>query len=297
MFNLAGNVGHHQHNRPEDVTVVQGHLNQFNFLGRHPRLRVDGYCGIATISAIRTFQKVVVGMRHPDGIVAVQGPTWSLLSGKRAIQALNRSERSIALPVGSPSRLSDDDFQAAANRMGHDISPLLIKAFAEVESGGKSGFGPDLRPIIAYEGHIFRRLSKHRFDKTHPLLSYPYKKKAGPEWKANNHDQATAWETLKTATVLDHDAALQACSWGMFQVMGFNFKSCGYGTVDEFVAAMKAGEKGQLDAFVGYCIKKAGMIPAMAAKNFAFMATLYNGDDFGDYDQRIKRAYHKLGGS
>ncbi len=197
--------------------------------------------------------------------------------------------------------LKASDFEAAARLLDDNIDPRLIQAFAEVESGGKSGFGPDGLPVIAFEGHIFRKLTKtksgeHPFDKDYPRLSHPYKQKAGPEWKANNKDQKTAWDTLKAAIALNENAALQSCSWGMFQVMGFNFGACGYVNVNDFVVAMKGGEQGQLNAFVGYCKSRSGMVAALRAKQFASMATLYNGSDYGDYDKRIERAYKKHGG-
>ncbi len=192
--------------------------------------------------------------------------------------------------------LSPADFEAAAKSLGDGIDARLIQAFAEVESGGKSGFGPAGLPVIAFEGHFFRKFTGRKYDTDYPLLSYPYKQKAGPEWKKNNKNQTTAWETLNAAIALDEAAALKSCSWGMFQVMGSNYSMCEYATVNAFVAAMKAGERGQLGAFVGYCKKKKGMIPALRAKNFATMAQLYNGNDYGDYDKRIEKAYKKRGG-
>lgn len=195
------------------------------------------------------------------------------------------------------STLTAQDFEEAAKLLGPDVSIALVHAFADVESGGRSGMGPAGLPVIAYEGHVFRKLTNKAYDEDHPLLSSKYVKKAGPEWQQNNKDQATAWATLEAAIALDRDAALQACSWGMFQVMGFNFKSCGYATAEGFVAAMKAGEKGQLMAFVGYCKKRPGMVQAMLDKDYAGMASRYNGNDYGDYDKRIEKAYRKHGGT
>lgn len=200
------------------------------------------------------------------------------------------------------AKLTSADFEKAAKALGDGVSVAIIHAFAEVESGGKSGFGANGLPIIAYEGHVFRKLTRRKdksypYDDTHPMLSYKYKQKAGPEWQENNKDQTTAWKTLTDAMALDHNAALQSCSWGMFQVMGFNYADCGYASVDDFVTAMKAGESGQLDAFVGYCKKKAGMVEALKTKDFVQMATLYNGEDYGDYDKRISKAYKKYGGA
>jgi hypothetical protein len=199
--------------------------------------------------------------------------------------------------LAPPGGLTDKDFIEEAAALDPRIQAALLHAFADVESGGRSGFGPSGRPVIAYEGHVFARLTNHKYDARYPLLSYKYVQKAGPEWQTNNKDQATAWTTLNEAAALDRAAALQACSWGMFQVMGFNYKTCGYNNVDGFVADMQRSARGQLNAFVGFCKATPDMVAAMVAKNFRTMATLYNGSDYGDYDQRIERAYKNHGGT
>jgi hypothetical protein len=201
-----------------------------------------------------------------------------------------------AVFVKRAGSLTSADFQMAADHLGTGIDARLLHAFADVESGGRSGLGPTGLPVIAFEGHIFRKLTKKTFDKEHPLLSYPYVSKAGPEWKKNNADQKTAWKTLNTAIELDKTAAQQSCSWGMFQVMGFNYAACGYATVAEFVVAM-SGERGQLNAFVSYCKNKSGMVAAMRNKDYAMLAERYNGEDYGDYDRRIEKAYKRHGGT
>ncbi len=240
----------------------------------------------------------ILGALRIDAGTMCRAPSPSPGSaGRRHLKLKATSAVAAPKSKGSMGKLTAADFEAAAKSLGQDIEPALIRAFAEVESGGKSGFGPDGLPVIAFEGHTFRKLTGRKFDKDHPLLSYKYVSKAGPEWQQNNKDQKAAWATLKAAMALDADAAQQSCSWGMFQVMGFNYQMCGYANVNDFVAAMKAGEKGQLDAFIGYCKKKAGMIAALREKKFARMAALYNGDDYGNYDTRIEKAYKKHGGS
>ncbi len=192
--------------------------------------------------------------------------------------------------------LSDSDFQNAATQLGGGISVNIIKAFATVESGGRSGFGPAKLPVIAFEGHLFRKYTKHIYDQAHPLLSYRYKKKAGPQWQVNNKDQIKAWETMATAFALDQEAALMSASWGMFQIMGFNYESCGYKTVFEFVAALKVNAGNQLKAFLGFCSKSPALMKAMKAKDFTSMAFNYNGEDYGNYDVLMRKAYEKLEG-
>jgi hypothetical protein len=60
---------------------------------------------------------------------------------------------------------------------------------------------------------------------------------------------------------------------------------------------MKAGEKGQLEAFVGFCNQNHALRSALLSKNFAQCAANYNGQDYGDYDRRISKAYTKYSGT
>ena len=194
----------------------------------------------------------------------------ALLSLVRDAELPKQAEpKKIAAPSGGVGKLTEANFKAAAEALKPGVQLAMIRAFAEVESGGKSGFGSSGLPIIAYEGHIFKKYTNGRYDKSHPLLSHPYTKKAGPEWQANNKTQATAWKTLSVAMDLNHEAGADgAGSWGMFQVMGFNYETCGFANVDEFVAKMKAGEHGQLEAFVDFCLKTSGLRKALADRNF-----------------------------
>ncbi|MFC6297211.1 DUF3380 domain-containing protein [Pseudomonas sp. CCM 7893] len=228
----------------------------------------------------------------------IQATVNHYLDRMRAVIEAERRNRQMVLQATCDGgmTLTDKDFQSAATQLGNGISVNIIKAFATVESGGRSGFGPAKLPVIAFEGHLFRKYTKHKYDQTHPLLSYPYLKKAGPQWQANNKDQTKAWETMATAFGLDQEAALMSASWGMFQIMGFNFSTCGYKTVFEFTAAMKINAGNQLKAFVGFCSKSSALIKAMKNKDYAAMALNYNGKDYGDYDSRIKKAYEALEG-
>ena len=141
---------------------------------------------------------------------AVQATVNVYLDRMRAMIEAEKRNRQLMLQATCDGgmTLSETDFQNAATQLGNGISVNIIKAFATVESGGRSGFGPAKLPVIAFEGHLFRKYTKHIYDQAHPLLSYPYKKKAGPQWQTNNKDQAKAWETMATAFALDQEAAL-----------------------------------------------------------------------------------------
>jgi hypothetical protein len=294
--------GNHATNRPEDVKVIQHILNR---IGGGAALPEDGVLTPALVARIEAFQRDSLHFLKPDGRVD---------PGHRTLEALLKAAAAAAPPPAAPPEippsvkvdgalhalvsaarpaLTDADFIRAAGALGSGISPALVRAFAEVESGGKTGFSAAGNPKVAFEGHWFRKLTNKRYDKSHPLLSYIYREKAGPQWQANNKDDNVAWSTLKRAEALDSPAARQACSWGMFQVMGFNYAKCGYKNVDAFVDAMVGGAGSQLDAFVGFCKGTKGLVPAMQQLNFVRMATLYNGEQYGDYDRRIKKAYAK----
>lgn len=244
---LHGSVGAGRAaNGSVDVRTVQHLLNRI--AGRSV-MTENGDCSSDLIARISRFQSAMLRFQRPDGRVDPHGRTIRGLLEQAAIKrttpaatlsivdaamaglsSLNDAlrhalssmfeektqQKKLVTPKVSGGAgggtLSDADYAQAARRLGPGVRPALLRAFAEVESGGKSGFGADGLPIIAYKGHIFRRYTHKKYDLTHPLLSYPYVKKAGPEWRVNNHGQKTAWKTLMEATALDHDAALMACS-------------------------------------------------------------------------------------
>ncbi len=157
--------------------------------------------------------------RHADRAVGAALPG--------AIRAQAATPR-VGMPSGaSGNKLTEQDFVDAAASLGPGVDAALVHAVAYVESSGKSGFNAAGLPVIAFEGHRFRRLTKGIYDRTHPMLSYPYVTNAGWQWQKNNAGQVNAWATLNKALVLNHDAALLSCSWGMFQVMATITPSAG----------------------------------------------------------------------
>ena len=62
----------------------------------------------------------------------------------------------------------------------------------------------------------------------------------------------------------------------------------------EFSAALKVNAGNQLKAFLGFCSKSPALMKAMKAKDFTAMARNYNGKDYGNYDDLMKKAYDAL---
>ncbi|WP_017254691.1 N-acetylmuramidase family protein [Pseudomonas tolaasii] len=284
-------------NEPADVRNIQRLFNLIKSTSELPLVE-DGKSGPKLMQRITDYQVSRLKATKPDGIIDPAGRTFNTLldEARKAAQAPGSDKQHLVTKATCDGNvtLTDADFQNAAAQLGNGIAVNIIKAFAIVESGGRSGFGPALMPVVAYEGHIFRKYTQQKYDKAYPFLSYPYLEKAGPQWRANNKDQATAWKTMLAAFNLDPEAALMSASYGMFQIMGFNFAACGYKNVFDFVAALKLNAGQQLKAFVGFCSKNPALIKAMKTKDYVGMARNYNGKDFGDYDKRIQKTYEAL---
>ena len=179
--------------------------------------------------------------------------------------------------------LTEQDFQRAARKLRCNVP--AIKAVAEVESRGK-GFYASGFPVILFERHIFRKYTSGRYNKTHPHLS----------GNAGNYGAAGQNQIKKfnEAFGLNPIAAMKACSWGKFQIMGFNHAVCGYADVGSFVDAMKESEGEQLDAFVEFVIGN-GLGVYLRTQNWAAFAKGYNGAGYrkNNYDTKMASAYKR----
>jgi hypothetical protein len=150
------------------------------------------------------------------------------------------------------------------------------------------------RPKILFEGHVFfRELSKRNINPKpyvpqHPDIVYP-------SWtKAHYRSGAGEWDRLETAIGIHRDAALCSASWGLFQIMGFNYRLCGFPSVEQFVDAQKESEARQLESFCAF-MRSEGLVLFLAAKDWAGFAMRYNGKDYArnQYDVRLRKAYEQ----
>ncbi|MBK9258556.1 MAG: DUF3380 domain-containing protein [Polyangiaceae bacterium] len=188
---------------------------------------------------------------------------------------------------GAARKLAVSDFVAAARNL--DCETAAVRAVAEVESGGRTGFDDAKRPKILFEIHLFRSNTKSRYDNSHPHLSAPY---SSPRRRASyKKDQ---WAVMREAFALDADAAVKSASWGMFQVLGSNYKMCGWSNVRQFVYDMFESEAQHLRAFLGYC-RGAKITPHLKTRNWAAFARGYNGPDYASnaYHTKMARAYER----
>ena len=187
--------------------------------------------------------------------------------------------------------ISDKDIIETAKNIG--IEPAALKAVALVESNG-SGFLPSGKCKILFEGHIFwRQLVICGINPNIYLLEN--KNILFEVWDKSKYIGGEGeYDRLVQAKRINIDAALKSASWGMFQIMGFNYKSCGYSDVKEFTISMQQSEMNQLKAVVSF-IGANGMVDSLKSKNWAEFAKKYNGNGYASnqYDNKLLLAYNK----
>lgn len=188
---------------------------------------------------------------------------------------------------GAAKRLDDLDLPRIGATIG--VGEDEIHAFIEVESKG-SGFDGLGRPTILYEPHVAYRCSTgaKRAALVKAGLAYP-------KWRPGAYGPSSAqYPKLLKAMAVDQTAALKACSWGLFQVLGENHAAAGYDTVQEMVQAMMEDEENHLQACVNFLVSN-GLDDDLRAHRWATLARGYNGAGYAAnrYDTKLAAAFKK----
>lgn len=188
-------------------------------------------------------------------------------------------------------RLTENDFIRCSNSIGTDIA--TIKAVCEVESGGYGFISPG-KPKILFEGHIFWKelkkagLKPENYVQGNEDILYKV-------WDKTKYcGGSREYNKLERAIVIDRCCALKSASWGLFQIMGFNYLMCGCETIDDFVGKMKRSEGSQLDLFIEF-IKRNALGGYLRDLDWAGFAKAYNGPGYREnkYDEKLESAYNK----
>ena len=183
--------------------------------------------------------------------------------------------------------LTNEQIKDLANK--HGIEYASLKAVVEVEASGK-GFIDDV-PKILYEPHIMYRLLtkknyitiRNNLMKAHPNLCYP-------RWGTYKYGaESIQHRRLEIASQFNRDTALESCSWGLGQVMGFHWKSLGYESLQAFINDMYESEAKQLEAMIRF-IKVNGLLLALKDKDWVKFARGYNGSGYAKNKYHIKLA-------
>ncbi|QDD90580.1 N-acetylmuramidase domain-containing protein [Pseudomonas oryzihabitans] len=210
--------------------------------------------------------------------------------------------------------LEDKDIREAAADL--ECEPGLIYAIAKQESSHSSFIEMDGEkiPSILYERHHFKRLAQNEaLQSSHSdIYGSPYRR-AKKLRDGSYIDSKTLekiqladtygpsgrfqYERLIRAYRLNKDAALQASSWGKFQIMGFNHKAAGYETVKDFTRAMSMGDGEHIKAFLKFAKSNTVLLRGLRTKNFETIAQGHNGKNWKeinpDYAKNIEAFYNE----
>ncbi|MFT3767327.1 MAG: N-acetylmuramidase family protein [Minicystis sp.] len=190
---------------------------------------------------------------------------------------------------GEALKLVASDYENAARELG--VETAAVHAVATVESGGRTGFDSRKRPKIRYENHYFQRLTHRRYDRSHPQLSCAYNSR---NYRLTHGRHSDQYQLLHQAFALAPEAAVQSVSWGMFQVMGENYRNVGWRDLEQFVKDMFYSEGQHMRAFLGFC-RHNGLVPYLRNHNWAAFARAYNGPSYAEnaYDVKMRNYYQQ----
>ncbi len=238
----------------EPVRMVQKALNEA-LQTKYP-LKTDGQFGPKMTSAILQFQE---------------------LNGLEQTGVYREEENNILGPVIDLRFLMDSDIDQLSEE--NELPGVVMKAIRQVE-GKADGFQPDGRPIILFERHKFYKYLAE-------LTSFPEANACmnkNPDicnTKAGGYiGGSSEYIRLEKACNINAEAGYLSASYGMFQLMGFNFETAGFSNVSDLVTAMAESEKNQFLAIVGFIKSNRSLHQAVLEEDAEQIAYRYNGSSY-----------------
>lgn len=190
-----------------------------------------------------------------------------------------------------PNTLTRAGLSRAADllRAGAD-GIALLRTVMEVECRG-SGFDAQGRPLILYEPHVAWR----GLPGAPQRLMWQSRGLAYPKWGEKPYPK-DSYPRYLAAAQLNPEVAAKACSWGLGQILGENFKAAGYSSAVQMAIAMGTGEDEQALAQARFIAANPKMLAALLAHDWAGFASRYNGPGYAKngYDAKLARAYAKF---
>ena len=190
-------------------------------------------------------------------------------------------------------KLTEKQIKDAAISSG--ITYAALRAVIDVEVGNRSGFNADGTPTILFEPHIlWRELGNVFYITKRKQLADLFPDICSQKWDKSLYNIRPQHQKLYVASVLHWEAAHKSASYGIGQVMGFNYKSLGYPTLKQFVDDMHESEAKQLEAMIRF-ITVNNLKGALIRKDWAAFAEGYNGSGYraNKYDDKLAAAYRK----
>lgn len=183
----------------------------------------------------------------------------------------------------------------------NQMDPAALLAVKYVEVGDGTGFyknnGYKNIPTILFEGHIFFKYynqnhplaNREELQKLHPNVYYP-------KWDRSKYlGGVRELDRLKEACDLDRECGLVSASWGIGQIMGFNYKACNCETIQEFVNKNYLSVEYQLKLWVDFLSNDNTIRYSLKKLDWTSFARRYNGNgQVNYYADKLKKYYNKF---
>lgn len=189
--------------------------------------------------------------------------------------------------IGEAKKANIDDLTKIAQFLGIELA--VLRAVVEVEAAS-SGFYSIGAPVMLYEPHIAYRYStgtvKAELVKA-GLAYYRWGTKPYPKSYIDRYAQ------LEKAINIAGPKAYEFASYGLPQMMGFNYKICKFESAEDMFKAFKESEANQLLAMAVFITANTAMHKALINKDWAGFALRYNGKGYkaNKYDTKLAAAY------
>ena len=208
--------------------------------------------------------------------------------------------------------ITDKDIKSIAT--AHGLEYAALKAFIAAESSGK-GF-VNGRLLIQFEPtHFAKYLTRKGIKNTitkegskHKIViqqSYLSEEKAKPGSIGEVVISATVitngvevqnpeYRAFELALKVDRESALLSTSFGLSQIMGFNYKLAGFKDVESMYKAFLESEFAHVEGMVNFIKNTPKLYNALKVKNWHLVATYYNGAGYAALAKKLNREPYNI---
>ena len=270
--------------------IIAGELNRVYING--PKKQQESGHGYLEKDAAGRFVCGEGWLFSDEGMTAISDMHVEAI--RRYINNLQAS--SISSMDGKNTAPSNDIYTKCANMIGCEVEAL--KAVIKVESNGSGFFGPG-KPAILFEGHIFWKYLREDAHVNPADYVSGNEDIVYPEWTKSYYKGGMAeYDRLERAKAIHETAALKSTSWGMLQIMGFNYAACGCESVQELVKLMSESADNQILLGSKFINSNSEMKNALINKDWTTFARKFNGPKYYEnkYDRKLQAAYDALKG-
>lgn len=199
-----------------------------------------------------------------------------------------RMAKLVGLRAIDRSPLKPPDFVRVGEQ--YDIEPWKLHGLSDQEVPNGNGFDQGGRLMAVPELHQWTKRTAHAYDKLYPDFfqdgfiapsrvgpRHPYRIKYNSDSKTAN--EARWAEYIAPMAAINFDKALESCSWGAFQFMGFNWRKLvgpTYESAFEVIQYLYSSQRAQLDVACRLLIADNGF-EALRRGDWTAFAKVQNG--------------------